>query len=123
MNGPANSRNLLLGIVGAVVGGCLGFFAFFWIVNQGFYALIIPAALLGLGAGIAAQQRIVPLAIICGVAGLILGIATEWRYAPFKADDGFLFFVAHLHDLKPITLVMLALGAVFSYRLALGFNR
>ncbi len=123
MNGPAHSQNFLLGIVGAIIGGCLGYFAFFWIVNQGFYALIVPAALLGLGTGIAARQRIVPLAIICGIAGLILGIVTEWRYAPFKADDGFLFFVTHLHDLKPITLVMIVIGAFFSYRLALGFNR
>ncbi|MEX0727371.1 MAG: hypothetical protein WEB58_03945 [Planctomycetaceae bacterium] len=123
MNAPARSQNILLGVIGAVVGGALGYFAFFWIVRQGFYALIVPAALLGLGAGLAARQRIVPLAIACGVAGLLLGIVTEWRFAPFKADGSFVFFITHLHDLKPLTLIMLALGAFFSYRLALGFNR
>ena len=123
MNPSTKPQNLMFGLVGALVGGVIGYFAFFWIVRQGFYALLVPASLLGLGAGLAARQRIVPLAVICGIAGLLLGIATEWKFAPFKADHSFLFFVTHLHDLKPITLIMIAVGGFFSYRLALGFQR
>lgn len=123
MNTPHTSRDRLFGIIGAVVGGVVGYFAFLWIVRQGFYALIIPGTCLGLGAGLAVRRRIVPLAMGCGVAGLLLGIVTEWRFAPFKADDSFVFFVAHLHDLKPLTLIMIVLGGFFAYRLALGFHR
>jgi subtilisin family serine protease len=54
------------------------------------------------------------------VAGLALGLFTEWRFAPFIADNSLLYFVTHVHALKPITILMLALGAFLSYRLALG---
>ena len=33
----------LLGAIGAAIGGVLGYFVFFWIAGQGFYALILPA--------------------------------------------------------------------------------
>jgi hypothetical protein len=63
------------------------------------------------------------LAIICGVAGVALGLFTEWRFAPFIADHSLSYFLSHLHLLRPITWIMLALGAFLSYRLALGRDR
>jgi hypothetical protein len=37
--------------------------------------------------------------------------------------DGSLgYFVAHLHALRPLTMLMIALGTILSYRLALGFD-
>ena len=116
-------RTVALGLLGAVVGGALGYLVFFWAVKQGFYALILPPALMGLCAGFCARRRSVPLAIICGVAGLALGLFTEWRYAPFRADGSWPYFITHLHHLRPITMVMLALGAILSYRFALGRAR
>ena len=59
-------------------------------------------------------------AVVCGAAGLALGLYTEWRFAPFVADRSLAYFISHVQLLKPITLVMLALGAFISYRLALG---
>ena len=41
----------LLGIVGGVIGGTLGYFAFFFFVQEGFYTLVLPGTLLGLGCG------------------------------------------------------------------------
>lgn len=113
---------MAIGLVGAAVGGALGYFAFFWVAQQGFYALLLPPGLLGLGAGLIARRRSTPLALICGVAGLALGLFTEWRFAPFAADNSLPYFLAHLHALKPITLALLALGAFLSYRLALGWD-
>jgi len=49
MNDNARIRNLLAGILGAAAGGILGYFAFFWIAGQGFYALMVPGGLVGLG--------------------------------------------------------------------------
>lgn len=116
-------KAIALGLLGGAAGGCLGFYAFFWIASQGFYALVLPPGLLGMGAGLASRQRSVPLAIACGVAGLALGLFTEWRFAPFVADKSFFHFITHLHSLKPITLLMLALGTYLSYRFALGSER
>jgi hypothetical protein len=98
----------------------VGYFSFFWISGQGFYALALPAAFVGLGAGLCARHRSSLLAIICSVAGLALGLFTEWRFAPFVADNSLSYFLGHLHLLRPLTWIMLALGAFLSYRLALG---
>jgi hypothetical protein len=122
MSESNQTQSIVLGLLGAVVGGCVGYFAFFWIAGHGFYALALPPGLLGFGAGLCARQRSRPLAAICGIAGLALGIFTEWRFAPFVADHSFSYFVAHVHQLNIITVLMLALGVFLSYSLALRRN-
>ena len=86
MNVSSRPQTIALGLLGATIGGAIGYFVFFWAARQGFYTLILPPALLGLTAGYFARCRSVPLAIICAVAGLALGMYTEWRFAPFRAD-------------------------------------
>lgn len=113
-------QTVALGLIGGALGGALGYFAFFWIIDQGFYALLLPAALLGFGAGVCARRRSSLLAAICGLAGAGLGLFTEWRFAPFLADPSFSHFITHVHKLPPITLIMLGFGTFLSYRLALG---
>jgi hypothetical protein len=120
MSAPSQRTILALGLLGALIGGCVGYFSFFWISRQGFYALALPGALLGLGAGLCARHRSSLLAIICGIAGLALGLFTEWRFAPFIADKSLSYFFSHLHLLRPLTWIMVALGTFLSYRLALG---
>jgi hypothetical protein len=122
MNESNHIRTIALGLLGAIAGGCLGYLVFFWIAQQGFYALALPPALLGLAAGLCARRRSRILAVICGVAGLVLGLFTEWRFAPFVADASLLYFIAHIYSLRPLTLFMVALGAILSYRLALGWD-
>jgi hypothetical protein len=104
----------LLVLVGAVAGGALGYFAFFWIAAQGFYGLIVPGALLGLGAGIA-KNRSVVLAVVCGLGAVALGLFTEWRFAPFREDESLGFFLRHVQDLKPVTLLMIAVGGLIGF--------
>ena len=107
-------RNNLLALLGALVGGVLGYFAFFWIAEQGFYAMILPGGLLGLGAGIV-RNRSVLVAIVCGLLAIALGVFTEYRFAPFVADESFPYFLAHVFDLKPVTLVMIATGGLIGF--------
>ncbi len=121
---PERTRwpTLACGLTGAVIGGTVGYFGFFWIAQQGFYALLLPPGLLGLGAGLCARRRSTLLAIVCGIAGLALGLFTEWRFAPFAVDESLPYFITHIHTLKPITLLLVAVGAFLSYRLALGMD-
>lgn len=103
---------LVLG--GAVLGGLIGHFAFGWLVRQGFYGLVLPGGLLGLGAGLSSCHVRWP-SVVCGVLALVAGLITEWRSFPFVADDSFGYFLSHVHQLKPITLLMLAAGTAIGF--------
>ena len=96
---PFDPLLLARGLAGAIVGGLVGYFAFRWLSKQGFYGPMLPGALLGIGAGWAARGRSQLLGVVCGLAGLFLGVFSEWMRAPFVDDPSFSFFVAHLHDI------------------------
>lgn len=101
-------------LLSATVGGILGYAAFFWLTSQGLYGLVIPGGLLGLAAGIFPPQSKL-VAPVCGLLALALGLYTEWRFAPFTANDSLTYFLSHVHQLKPMTLLMIAVGAAIGF--------
>lgn len=113
-------KQIALVLGGAVLGGLVGYFAFGWLVNQGFYGLVLPGGLVGLGAGLSSCRSRWP-SVVCGVLALAAGLVTEWRFFPFVvnektgADDTLGYFLSHLHRLKPITLLMLAAGTAIGF--------
>jgi hypothetical protein len=106
---------LMFSLLGGVLGGILGYYAFFWIARQGFYVIALPGTLLGAGCGLFSRDNSLVRGIICGVAGLGLGIYTEWSWGPFKEDPSLVFFLTHLHLNPLITLLLIALGAVLAF--------
>jgi hypothetical protein len=104
----------ILALCGALAGGVLGYYAFFWIARQGFFGLVLPGGLLGLGAAIA-KSRSILVAVVCALAATALGLFTEWRFAPFIVDGGLGYFLAHVYELQPITLVMIVLGGAIGF--------
>jgi len=94
---------------GAIAGGLFGYFAFFWIAQQGFYAIALPGGLLGLGAGYANCRRRWP-SVVCGVLALMFSLYTEWKFAPFLKDESLSYFLFHIHEKAPIKLLMIAIG-------------
>ena len=107
----------VLGLVGAAAGGALGFFAFGWALNYGLYALVFPGGFLGIGCGLLSRHVSRARGVVCGVAGLSLGLFTEWWYRPFDADGSFSYFLTHVPNLDggPFTFLMLAAGTVAAY--------
>jgi hypothetical protein len=97
-----------------------GYFAFFWMLRQGFFSPVLPGTCLGLGAGLCARQRSALLAGLCGVAAVGLGLFTQWRFAGL---EGFGDFLIHVYAEPPVTLIMIGLGGFFGYRFALGWGR
>ena len=55
----------ILGLIGAVAGGVLGYYIFMWIVDQGFYGLMIPGALLGPGLRAAQPACVADPRVLC----------------------------------------------------------
>jgi hypothetical protein len=107
-------KQTLLVLGGALAGGILGYWAFFWIAAQGFYGLILPGGLLGLGAGLG-KPRALWLPVACGLAATAIGLLAEWRFAPFSKNESLTYFLSHIHELKPITLIMIVAGGFVGF--------
>ena len=106
------SAALVLGC--GLLGGAVGFIGFQWLTSQGFYALVLPGGLLGLAAGLPRNRSLV-VAIACGILALLLGLFAEWRFAPFKVDPSLGYFLTHVHQLRPLTMLMTAVGAAMGF--------
>ena len=104
----------VLTICCAGVGAFLGYLGFGLLSNQGFYAMVLPGGFAGLAAGIPrSRSPIVP--VLCGVLAIIAGLLTEYRFAPFLADGSLDYFLAHALDLRPVTLLLIALGGFLGF--------
>lgn len=97
-------------LLGATLGGVIGFLLFGWLIGQGFYAPAIPGVMLGLGGGLLAKERSLPVALVCGASALMLCVFAEWRHFPFTHDASLGYFLAHLADLRQLTLTMFLIG-------------
>jgi hypothetical protein len=123
MDEKPNNVNWPLGLVRAVLGGVAGYFVFLWIVRQGFYALILPGATVGLGCGALSRGRSQALGVVCGLLAVLVGLLAEWRCEPFVADESLAYFLKHLHQLQPITIIMIVIGAALAYWMGIGSTR
>lgn len=115
--------NTARGLLGGVLGGAAGYFVTGWLARQGFYAMALPGVGVGLGAGLLISKRCMGVAIMCALLALALGVFTEWKNFPFVLDASFDYFLRHLGDLKPLTLVMIGLGGLAGFWFALGGGR
>jgi hypothetical protein len=104
------------GLFGAVIGGVIGYFAYEWGLRQGFVAGVVPGAFVGLGSGVLSSRRSLVRGIVCGIGALALGIFAEWKHWPFVVDESLGYFLAHLYQLKPLTMIMITLGTFLGFR-------
>ena len=123
MDETVRKVNWPLGVVGAVLGGVAGYFVFRWIAGQGFYALILPGATVGLGCGVLSRGRSHALGVVCGLLAVPVGLLAEWRLEPFVADESLGYFLKHLHQLQPITIIMIVVGTALAYWMGVGSAR
>jgi hypothetical protein len=103
----------LLGLVGAIAGGVLGFYTFRWLLGQGFYGLIIPGAFLGLGCSVLARHPSVVRGVSCGIAAFALSQFTDWYFT--LTDDSFLDFVRNGKTLTPVTMLMSVVATLVAF--------
>jgi hypothetical protein len=120
MNANSKHANWPLGLIGAVVGGIVGYFVFFLLAHQGFYAMVLVAAAPGLGGGLLLRGKSYAFGIVCGLLGVILGLFTEWRFEPFIFDPSFAYFITHVTSLGSVTLFMIAIGGLCSFWFGMG---
>jgi len=107
-------KSELLVLLGALVGGVVGYVLFFAFVRRGYYGLVLPGGALGLGAGFF-RTRSKAVAIVCGLLALGLGLFTEWRFTWRATEAGLGYFLLHVHELPRMTLVMIGAGALIGF--------
>ena len=104
----------LLTVCFACVGGVVGHLGFGLLLNQGFYAMVLPGGLAGLAAGIPRSRSLI-VPVLCGVLAIVAGLLTEYRFAPFLADGSLQYFLVHALDLRPLTMLLIGLGGFLGF--------
>ena len=51
----------------------------------------------------------------CGLLATALGLFTEFRFEPFIKDESLSYFLAHVFDLRPVTLLMITAGGAIGF--------
>ena len=110
-----SAKDNALSAIGGAAGAAVGVVAFHVLWSQDFYALVLPGAFLGLGCYALSRTRSVPRGVVAAILAIILGLGVEWRYRPFVADGSLLGFLTRIPQLKPVTLVMIGVGALFAF--------
>ena len=110
---PRHVLSNLFGLVGAILGGVAGFYTFRWLLDHGFYGLIIPGAFLGLGSSLLARHPSTARGVFCGVAALVLSLFTDWYFTITK--DSFTQFVQNGKNFSSVTLLMVAIGTLAAF--------
>lgn len=122
MNMATNNKILghLLGLIGGAIGAVIGYFAFFFMVRQALYPMVLPGTLVGLGCGALLGTKSNTMGIVCGVCALLLGFFIEWQFAPFAADRSLGYFITHIHQLRSMTLILIVIGALLGFAFGRG---
>lgn len=107
-------KKYAVALLGAIIGGTIGVLGFAWFLSFGFHALVLPGGLMGIGAS-AGRVRNLPFAITLAVAASVLAVFAEWWKRPFLKDESLSYFLAHIGDLPPPTLLMIAVGSIVAF--------
>jgi len=118
MEKPNNEmKRAALAVVYGALGAVAGYFVFSWLASQGYYGLVVPGVAVGLGAGFGRSRKLW-VGAICGIIALAAGIFSEWKVFPFIADGSFGYFVTHLQNLTPLTMISIPAGALLAFWMA-----
>lgn len=115
MNSQFQIVPFLRGLLGAAVGGAVGYFVYTWILTQGLYAMIIPGAALGYGFAMLSRQSSPVYGVACAILAIGLGLFAEWKTFPFIDDGSFQYLLNNVHEILPIHLIMIALGGLIAF--------
>ena len=110
---PNPASGWIRGIIGAIVGGAIGFVLFKWLWSQGFYAGMLPGGFIGAGFGIgAARQMGWAAAIACAIVALVFGCWAD--AATNETAQTLMEYVGDYARIPDINKIMIALGTLAS---------
>ena len=110
-------------VVGAAVGGLVGVVGYFWLLKQGYYALVLPTGLVGVGCGQFARRPSNARGLVCALVGLAAGFTCDWKSTGGLKDMSFGEVLGQLGNFHPVTWLMLGLGTALSFSMGRGAGR
>jgi hypothetical protein len=131
-------KTYLLPLLAALVAGILGILATSFLDRYGLYAMILPGGFVAMGATLFPSRSRYILPLACALYALAISLFTEWYNHPFLADPfladtfrtdtfrlfrSFFYFLAHIPNLTPVTLLMIAAGTALAFFLPLSHAR
>ena len=120
-HGPQMSAlQYVSGFVGILVGAAVGCGVVTLLFRWGFYGVMLVGLCTGWGSSLFSQSSSKLLGIACVLVALPATIGISWYCSPFVVDDSLVFYLQHLHKLKPIQLVMIGLGTLMAYYVGKG---
>lgn len=105
----------ILSLAGAAVGAVVGYFLFRWALGQGYYAMVLPGACLGLGAHLAAPTRSTPRGVVLGIAALLFGVFVDCRTNINPPFDDLRYYFTHLAEYNQLSLLMIVVGGIVGF--------
>ena len=108
------------GLLGAIIGGGAGWFAYFWLLDQGFDGLMIPGALVGAGFSTLSHRSAWSFGFACALMGLGLMLVCEWQSLVNFRNGSFFDFLANVQKLNTPNKIMLGGGTLVAFWLGKG---
>jgi len=71
----------ILGLAGALIGGAIGYWCVGLLARQGIHAIVLPAALPGVIAGVISKERSIGWALLYAIIGVVAALVTECRFS------------------------------------------
>jgi hypothetical protein len=114
---------ILRGIAGGASGGALGYFVFDWALTQGYYALVLPGSLVGLGCGLASGRKVLALGILSAVGAFAVGVLADWNSLANPSPTILGHLATLLQSNRQMAALLILVSVALSFYFGIGRNR
>jgi hypothetical protein len=114
---------MVRGIVGGTVGGVLGYFVFDWALTQGYYALVLPGSLVGIGCGLASGRKLLALGILSAIGALLVGALADWNSLANPSPTIWEHAATLLQANRRMTAILILVSVVLAFYFGIGRDR
>ncbi len=100
---------------GVVAGAAVGTLAYWLMLRSEVHILAAVGAAAALGVSIASRTVSLAWGVLTMLLAVVLSLLVEFAFRPFRADESFGYFLAHLGELPRNSLVSLVVVALLGF--------
>jgi predicted transporter len=114
---------ILRGIAGGAVGGVLGYFVFDWALTQGYYALVLPGSLVGIGCGLASRRKLLAMGVLSAIGAFAVGALADWNSLANPSPTVLEHLGTLLQPNRRMPAILIFAGVAISFYFGIGRDR